>query len=101
MTEQVQMKVYEKEGMVVLGLPKKMDEISMHPDVAGEVAQEISNCAGRGKLVMMAAGTPVTDIQYKKITNRVRLVMENLDKRKISRARIAKEVVDIVLAEVL
>jgi len=96
-----EMKVFDKDGMVVLGLPKPMDEISIHADVAAELAQEINTCAGRGKMVMMAAGTPVTDTKYKILVTRVMRIMESLDKKKIPRDRIARQAVDAVLAEVL
>jgi hypothetical protein len=99
--KQIEMTIEEKEGMVVIGLAEPRSEISMHPDVAANVAQEINRLAGKGKLVMQSQGMVLTLEKRKSLINRFKTRMAGLHYRNTSPEKIATEMVDMILHEVM
>ena len=102
MNKPIELKIFENEGMVVLGFPQKVEEISMVPETARGVAEEIARAAHKGQFKGLPIGNNMLIEQKRaKLLRRVELVLGNLEKRKVHPSRIAVELVDIVLAEVL
>lgn len=108
MAEQFEMAIEQIEGAVVLFVPDHIKphngyfEITMPPEVARGVAEEIARKAFEGEF----KGKPVNSnmlVEQKraKMLRRVELILNNLDKRKVKRSTIAAQVVDTVLGEVL
>jgi len=98
----INMQIFENEGMVVLGFSKKVEEISMPPEVARGVAEEIARKAFQGSFGQYPQQSNMLLEQKRtKLLKRVELILNNLDSRKISRNKIAAQVIDTVLSEIL
>lgn len=102
MSENIQLEIYENEGMVVLRFGKATNEISIMPEMAREVAEEIARKAYEGSV---NATSPINrslivERLRAKLVVRIDHVIRNLHEKGKSYEYIAQEVTDMVLREV-
>ena len=103
MSENIPLEVFENEGMVVLRFGRETSEISIMPEMAREVAEEIARKAYEGSI------TTTSPINRSLIIDRIRAklvvrfahVIRNLHEKGKSYEHIAQEVADLALREVV
>ena len=102
MQPDINMNIYDNEGMVVIRFDKEVHEISVTYDVALQIAEEIARKAHAAHLEIEPPQdrSLVADRIRSKLITRITLVVNNLYKRRAKPEYVAAQVVDTVLSEI-
>lgn len=96
----VNVEIEQKEGMVVLRFSKPVAEISMHSEMARQIAEEIARKANNADMTLRPNASILADQIHGKMVTRLTNIIRSEQKKGKLPGYIAQQCVDVIFSEI-